>query len=81
MAGEKALTYKVGTKGDGFKPRKPDFNLKVKCKGTGVTATVGVAWMSPDECSISIQLNPGTVLSWHDNLYITLFPREEGAEQ
>lgn len=48
--------------------RLPDGSLGRKGK-------VGVGWLNADG-SMSISLNPGTVLDWRDNVIINLFERE-----
>jgi hypothetical protein len=65
-----------------FEGRAPDFVLKVKSKtSTARTRRCGVAWANVEGegiASISIQLDPCTVISWNDEVFITLFPFEEG---
>ena len=53
--------------------RRPDHMLSVRVKGSEERGKCGVAW-ARDNGTFTIQLFPGTVLSWKDNLVITLFP-------
>jgi hypothetical protein len=58
---------------DNFQGRKPDFILHVKVKETDKTKRrCGVAWKNKAG-GISIQLDPCTVISWRDNVFISLF--------
>jgi len=61
--------------GSEWKPRRPDFKLKVKIKKGKTHRDVGVAWAN-EAGHISIQLLPATVLDWRDDLVITLFPTD-----
>jgi hypothetical protein len=64
--------------------RKPDYRIKVKRrsdeKGKGPTNSVGAAWVNEPGGSISIVLDLGVVLSWNDDLLITLFPIDRQEE-
>lgn len=55
---------------------KPTHRLKMLHKVSKASSEVGVGWQNPDG-SISVVLNVGTVLSWHDRheCILTLFPR------
>lgn len=52
-------------------------------KTTGVrSGKIGAAWNNPDG-SVSLVLDPGTVIEFHKDVVLTLFPnnrREEAAE-
>mgnify|MGYP001032619097 CR=1 FL=1 len=57
---------------------RPDYNLLVRRKGRhrGMHE-VGVAWSRTTRSgrrAIGIQLNPGCVLKWDDDLHIELYP-------
>ena len=59
--------------------RSPDLVLKVK-KATAKSGggKMGAAWKNPDG-SISLKLDPGTVLDWRmteEGYLITLFPKD-----
>lgn len=55
--------------------RKPDYILKVKPKSGGLHAKVGAGWET--EYGVDVVLDPGTVLSWKDDLYINLYRRKD----
>lgn len=60
-----------------FEAKKPDFILKARLKGTTKsTRRIGSGWAN-ENGSVSIQLDPCTVLHWKDECFITLFPVEE----
>jgi hypothetical protein len=59
-----------------FQARKPDYVLSVKVKDTTSKRRCGAGWLN-DDGSVSIQLDPCTVLSWKDNIHITLFSAEK----
>jgi hypothetical protein len=60
--------------GDGSgKPSPPTHSLKVQEAGSSWWATVGAGWQRTDG-SFYVKLNPGTVLSWRDDIKIGLFP-------
>jgi len=57
-----------------FEARRPDYILSVKVKDAAASKRrLGAAWQNNDG-SVSIQLDPCTVISWKDNVYMTLFP-------
>lgn len=59
--------------------RKPDYTLKLMVKdGEARTNRAGVAWENSSG-TIQITLDPGIVLDWRDDIYITLFPNGEGS--
>jgi hypothetical protein len=59
---------------DDVKPgRKPTHVLKVKERNGPAKNTIGVGWLN-DDGSMSVSLHPCVVLSWHDEVLITLFP-------
>lgn len=62
---------------DGFVGREPDVRLTAKCRQTcEVNREVAVGWYNKDEAnSISLQLQPGVVLRWDDDLYLVLVPK------
>jgi len=53
--------------------KKPTHVLKIKVKDSPAKANVGVGWAN-DDGSMSISLNPGTILDWRDPVTINLFP-------
>ena len=60
--------------------KKPDWNMSVVHRVTGVKGRVGVAWTKPDG-SISIKLNPYVTLSGSDpDMFLTLFAYDETYE-
>jgi len=61
-------------------PKRPTHTIKVKEKEGSAQGEVGRAWLN-DDGSLSIQLNPGVVLSWNDGLLITAFPRKSSGEE
>jgi len=55
-----------------FAARKPDVRISAKCKSTkAINSEVAVGWINKDE-TISLQLRPGVVLRWNDDLYLLL---------
>lgn len=58
--------------------RKPDYSIGVLNKSNGRRGNVGGAWLNDDGSGmITIQLNPGTMLSGdNDQLVISLFPAD-----
>lgn len=58
--------------------RKPDFDLRVKVKGSesGSGRSVGAAWEN-ENGGISIKLNPCVILDWRDDVHISLFRSED----
>ncbi len=58
-----------------FTGRKPDYELSVKVKDEKSKRRCGVGWLNEDG-SIAINLDACTVISWKDNIYVTLFPIE-----
>ena len=67
------MNTKEGTQKTG---RRPDYVLSVKVKDQVLRRRLGVAWAN-DDGSISIALDPCTVISWTDNVHVSLFPNEE----
>lgn len=57
-------------------PRKPDFDVAVLHKGSGMKGRIGAAWEN-DDGSIGIVLNPAVNLQQDGQLQITLFKRQE----
>lgn len=60
--------------------RKPDFVLKMKSRvpDSKDSQYVGVGWQN-EKGGISLKLNPGTVLDWHDfmqDYYLSLWSNE-----
>jgi hypothetical protein len=55
-------------------PRTPTHVLKVKERRGSAKGEVGVAWLNEDG-SLHVILNPCVVLSWNDDVHITLFPK------
>jgi hypothetical protein len=60
--------------------RKPDYWFKAMDKATENRGKVGAAWLN-DDGSVSIDLNPFTVLVSSPNLVLTLFPIERGTTE
>lgn len=63
-----------------WRPRRPDFILKVKAPNRDKWTWAGAAWLldpGDPESGVRVQLDPGVVLSWNDGLAICLFPKEE----
>lgn len=56
--------------------RHPDFRLKALDKLTEIRGEVGAGWQNEDG-SISIRLDPWTILESNPNLLLTLFPVEK----
>ena len=55
----------------------PDYNVVVKrMDGVGVNNKVGVMWWDFENNRGSIALDAGVQLSWKDELYINVYPRE-----
>lgn len=75
MKKTKGLEYKridqLPTRGYG---RKPDFWVKAMNKATNEKRKIGGAWMNVDDGSVSIAIDPFTVISASPDLVITLFP-------
>lgn len=59
--------------------RRPTHRLCVKEKNGKGTTLVGAGWEDADG-HISIRLNPCVVLSFADDVIITLFPIEKGRD-
>ncbi len=60
-----------------FKPRRPDYRIKVKVPGEGgAYGDVGSGWIG-ESGHISIKLNPGVALRWDDGLILTAFPTKD----
>jgi hypothetical protein len=57
--------------------RKPDYKVSVKERNGSRKGVIGAAWLN-ENGSISIQLNPGTLLDYQTSLncHIKLFPYE-----
>lgn len=53
--------------------KKPDFKLKVLDKSNDRQGDIGAGWLNVDG-SVTLQINPGTVLLYDPSLCITLFP-------
>jgi hypothetical protein len=60
------------------KASPPTHNLVITLvKGdTKVHTQAGCAWVDAEGRAI-IKLNPGIVLDWRDNVYLSLYPRKE----
>jgi hypothetical protein len=56
-------------------PRKPDYRLKIKEKGSPLQAVVGAGWENADG-SVSIKINPLIKVELSSEFFITLFPVE-----
>jgi hypothetical protein len=54
-------------------PLPPTHKLRVKEREGKGTNSIGVGWLNKDG-SMRIHLNPCVVLSWTDDVHITLFP-------
>ena len=58
-----------------YAPKKPDWILQAKIKD-GYSARVGVAWTGKTAEGVtylSLKLNPGSTLTWNDDLLLALF--------
>jgi hypothetical protein len=55
-------------------PKPPTHDLSVKLKD-GTSGKIGVAWLNDGE-SVSIQLNPCTIIDSRDIERLSLFPRK-----
>jgi len=58
---------------------KPTHRLRIKAKTSGATGEVGVGWLDQEDGHVSLRLNPGIVLDWRDDVYLTLFPVDDKA--
>lgn len=59
--------------------KPPDYNVSAVMRGTDVKGNIGVAWKSDnDDGRISMKLHGFVTLTGHPDLYITLFPRDDG---
>ncbi len=61
--------------------RKPDYILKISTrnsKGEKSSGRIGVAWRDKTKDWISVQLDPGASFDWRDDIYINLYPFQEG---
>ena len=56
--------------------RTPDYNVKAMNKTTGEKARIGAGWLNEDG-TISIVLNPFTILESKPELLITIFPKDK----
>jgi hypothetical protein len=66
---------------EAFTPRQPDFILAIKTKsGPEKKGRVGAGWKN-DDGNITLQLNPGIVLSWKDDIFLSLFPADFKAKR
>jgi len=78
MRKSKGLEYQrtdqLSTRGYG---RKPDFWVKMLNKSTNETRKIGAAWINEDN-SISINIDPFTLIHSSPDLIITLFPITRG---
>jgi hypothetical protein len=54
----------------------PDYVVKVKERNSEARTQIGAAWAREDG-SVTIKLNPCVVISWKDDVYITLYPRSK----
>lgn len=68
-------TDQLSTRGYG---RKPDFWVKMMNKTTGEKRKIGGAWLNSDDGSISINIDPFTVIYSSPDCIITLFPITRG---
>ena len=58
-------------------PRKPDYRLLAMNKSTDEKRKVGAVWLNTDG-SLSIALDPFTVLQSSPDLVLTIFPNDGG---
>lgn len=56
--------------------RIPDFTVGVWHRPSKTSGNVGVAW-AQDDGRISIKLNPGALLQFDPEMFVTLFPYKE----
>lgn len=68
-------TDQLSTRGYG---RKPDFWIKAMNRATNEKRKIGAAWRNEDN-SVSLAIDPFTVLESSPDLVITLFPIDRNA--
>ncbi len=56
--------------------RRPDYKVSALSRSSEHKGNIGVAWVNQDG-TVSIKLNPFTVLSAAQDLLITLFPNDD----
>ena len=59
------------------KPKPPDYNVSAVIRGTDTKGNVGVAW-NGEKGRISVKLFSFVQLTGSPDLFLTLFPRDEG---
>lgn len=60
--------------------KPPDYNVSAVVRDTAIKGNVGVAWKQ-DDGRISIKLHAFVVLTAGPDLFISLFPRDDGPRE